>query len=96
MGRLIRNPWLQALLIWTAILAVLVIPLLPDAMTPLPPCNYHGVVNPDPALPTCPPDDANYAAIGAWLLALLWLAGGLIGLVAFGLTRLVRRLAQRR
>lgn len=90
MGRLFRNPWLRALLIWTAILAVLVISLLPEAMTPLPPCNYHGVVNPDPALPTCPPDAANYGVIGVSLLVLLWLAGGSIGLIAFALTRFLR------
>jgi hypothetical protein len=96
MGRLIRNPWLRALLIWTTILAVPIILLLPDALAPLPPCNYQGVVNPDPALPTCPPDYANYAAIGASLLALLWLAGGLIGLVGFALTLIGRWLAQQR
>ncbi len=90
MGRLFRNPWLRALLIWTAILAVPVISLLPEAMTPLPPCNHHGVVNPDPTLPTCPPDDANYEAIGASLLVLLWLAVASIGLAAFVLTRFLR------
>lgn len=91
MARLFRNPWL---LIWTAVLAVLVISLLAQAMTPLPPCNYHGVVNPDPALPTCPPDNANYGAIGASLLVVVWLAAGGIGLIAFTLARLLWR-AQR-
>ena len=76
--------------------AVLVIPLLPEAMTPFPPCNYHGVVNPNPALPTCPLDSANYAAIGLSLLVLLWLAVASIGLTAFALTRLVRWLRQQR
>jgi hypothetical protein len=84
------------LLIWTAMVAVLVIPLLPEAMTRFPPCNYHGVVNPDPALPTCPPDSANYAAIGLWLLVVLWLAVASIGLAAFALTRFVRWLRQQR
>jgi hypothetical protein len=96
MRGLFRNPWLRALLIWTAILAALVISLLPEAMTPFPPCNYRGVVNPDPALPACPPDDANYGAIGASLLVLLWLAGGSIGLIAFALTRFLRWRAQQR
>ena len=95
MASLLRNPWLRALLIWTAIVAVLVISLLPDAMTPFPPCNYHGVINPDPSLPTCPPDSANYAAIGASLLVMLWLAVVSIGLTAFAMTRLLRRRVQR-
>ena len=91
MRRVFRNPWLRALLIWTGIVAVLVISLLPDAMTPFPPCNYHGVTNPDPSLPTCPPDSANYGAIGASLLVLVWLAAFLIGLTLFALTRILRR-----
>jgi hypothetical protein len=91
MNRLFRNPWLRALLIWTVIVAALVIPLLPEAMTPLPPCNYREVINPDPALPPCPMDDANYAAIGVALLVLLWLVVAVIGLSAFALTRFLRR-----
>ncbi len=90
MRRLIQSSWFRALLIWTAIVAVLVIPLLPEALTPLPPCNYHGAVNQDPALPTCPPDNANYVAIGMSLLVLLWLAVASIGLIAFALTRVLR------
>lgn len=91
MRRVFRNPWLRALLIWTAIIAALVISLLPEAITPFPPCNYHGVINPDPSLATCPPDSANYEAIGASLLVLLWLAVVSIGLTAFALTRVLRR-----
>ena len=90
MRRLFRSPWFRVLLIWTAIVAALVISLLPEAMTPFPPCNYHGVVNPDPALRTCPPDNANYAAAGVSLLILLWLAVASIGLTAFALTRFLR------
>ena len=85
------NPWFRALLILTAVVAVLAIPLLPEAMTPLPPCNYHEDPNPDPALPSCPPDNANYAAIGVFLLVLVWLAVASVGLIAFALTRLLRR-----
>ena len=95
MRRLFRSPWFRALLIWTAIVAVLVISLLPEAMTPFPPCTYHGVVNPDPALPTCPPDYANYGTIGVSLLVLLWLAVASIGLTAFALTRFLRWRMQR-
>ena len=91
MHGLLLNPWFRALLILTAVVAVLVIPLLPEAMTPLPPCNYHGDPNPDPALPSCPPDNANYAGIGVFLLVLLWLAAASIGLIAYALTRLLRR-----
>ncbi len=91
MSHLFRNPWLRALLIWTAIVAAVVISLLPEATTPLPPCNYREVINPDPALPFCPPDNANYAAIGVSLLVLLWLAVAAIGLIAFALPRFLRR-----
>ena len=87
----LRSPWFRALLLLTAAVAVMVLPLLPEAMTPFPPCDYHGITNPDPALPTCPPDNANYAAIGASLLVLLWLVAVSIGLIAFALTRLLRR-----
>ena len=86
----LRSPWFRALLILTAVVAVLVIPLLPEAMTPLPPCNYHVDTNPDPALPTCPPDNANYGAIGVSLLLLLWLAAVSVGLIPFALTRFLR------
>jgi hypothetical protein len=96
MRRLFQSPWFRALLIWTAIVAVLVIPLLPEAMTPFPPCNYHGAVNQDPGLPTCPPDNANYGAIGLALLVLLWLAVASIGLIAFAVTRFLRWRMQQR
>jgi hypothetical protein len=90
MRGVLRSPWFRALLILTAAVAVLVIPLLPEAMTPLPPCNYHEATNPDPALPTCPPDNANYGAIGVALLILLWLVAASVGLIAFALTRFLR------
>lgn len=88
---MLRSPWLQGFLVLTAVVAVLIIAVLPEAMTPLPACNYHGVTNPDPALPVCPPDNANYAGIGASLLILLWLAAASIGLGAFALSQLLRR-----
>jgi len=54
------------------------------------PCNYQGAGNQDPALPTCPPDNANYAAIGMSLLIVLWLAGVVVALIALGTSWLVR------
>lgn len=39
-------------------------------------------------------DGANYAAIGASLLVMLWLAAAASGLIAFALTRPLRRAAR--
>ena len=89
MRRLLRNRWLVVLVIWTAFLAVPAVQLWPAANTPTPPCNYHGSGIQDPALPPCPPDGANYEAIGLSLLVVLWLAGVIIGLGALGISRLV-------
>ena len=94
MRRLPRRRGLLVLLIWTAFIAVPVVQLWPAANTPSSPCNYQGAGNQDPALPTCPPDDANYGAIGMSLLILLWLAGVVIGLVALGMSRVLSRSKQ--
>lgn len=90
MRRLLRSRWFWALLIWTAVIAVLGVPLWPAASTPLPPCNYPGAIAPENGLPTCPPDNANYEAIAVSLLVLLWLAVVLMGLIAFALSRFMR------
>lgn len=90
MRSLLRRRGLLVLLIWTALIAVPVVQLRPAANTPSPPCNYQGAGNQGPALPTCPPDDANYEAIGMSLLILLWLAGVIIGLIAMGISWFVR------
>lgn len=90
MRRLLQSPWFRALLIWTVVIAVLVVPLWPAASTPFPACNYPGAVAPDNGLATCPPDNANYEAIGVSLLVLLWLAGVLVGFIAFALSRFLR------
>jgi hypothetical protein len=90
MRRILRNPWSRALLIWSFMFALLVMPLWPAASTPLPACNYPGAVGPDNGLPTCPPDNANYEAIGISLLVLLWLAGVFVGFIAFALSRFLR------
>jgi hypothetical protein len=95
MRRLFRNRWLVVLLIWTAFLAVPAVQLWPAANTPTPPCNYHGSGVQDPALQTCPPDGANYEAIGMSLLVVLWLAGVTIGLTALGISRLVGKRRER-
>lgn len=94
MCSLLRRRGLLVLLIWTAFIAVPVVQLWPAANTTSPPCNYQGAGNQDPALPTCPPDDANYEAIGMSLLILLWLAGIVIGLIAVGVSWFVRRRTQ--
>ena len=91
MRRLLRNRWLVVLVIWTAFLAVPAVQLWPAANAPTAPCNYHGSGVQDPALPPCPPDGANYEAIGLSLLIVLWLGGVIIGLAVFGIARLVRR-----
>ncbi len=83
MRRLLRSPWIRVFLLWTAVIAVLAAPLVPAAATPLPRCAPNSASNPDPALPPCPPDDANYAAIGVFLLVVLWLAVGALLLIAF-------------
>ena len=85
MRRSVRNPWFRALLLWSIVIAALVLPLWPAASTPLPACNYAGGPALENGLPTCPPDNANYEAIGASLLVLLWLAGVMVGLMAFAL-----------
>ena len=95
MRRLLRNRWLVVLLVWTAFIAIPVVQLWPAANTPPPACNYQGSGIQDPALPPCPPDDANYEAIGMSLLIVLWLAGVIIGLSAFGISRLVGRRGKR-
>ena len=86
MRRLLQSRWLRALLAWTAFIAVPVVLLWPTATAPFPPCNYQGAGNPDPTVPTCPPDNANYDAIGVSLLTLLWLAGISVGLMAFAIS----------
>lgn len=88
--RLLRNRSLVVLLIWTAFIAIPVVQLWPAASTLLPPCNYHGSGIQDPALPPCPPDGANYEAIGVSLLVVLWLAGLTIGLSALAISRFLR------
>ena len=65
-------------------------PLWPAATTPFAPCAWPGVAAPDPALPPCPPDDANYEAIGVFLLLVLWAVGVVVLVVAFAVAR-VRR-----
>ena len=95
MRRLFRSRWLWVLLIWTAFIAVPVVQLWPAANAPLPPCNYQGLGNEENGLLTCPPDNANYEAIGMSLLILLWLAGIVIGLIAFAISRFVRRQGRR-
>ncbi|HYI66951.1 MAG TPA: hypothetical protein VEW95_08525 [Candidatus Limnocylindrales bacterium] len=87
MRRLLRNRWLVVLVIWTAFLAIPAVQLWPAANTPAPACNYHGSGIQDPALPPCPPDGANYEAIGLSLLVVLWLAGVTIGLGALAVSR---------
>lgn len=91
MRRLLRSGWIRAFLVWTAIIAVLIVPMWPAATTAFPPCNSGGATSPDPALPTCPPDNANYEAIGVFLYAVLWLIGAIIMLVAFAVSRARRR-----
>jgi hypothetical protein len=78
------------LLIWTAFLAIPVVQLWPEATAPSPLCNSQGAGNQDPALPTCPPDNANYEAIGISLLIVLWLAGVVVALIALGISWLAR------
>ncbi len=91
MRRLIWGRWLWVLLIWTSFIAVPMVLLWPAATAQPSACNYQGAVNQDPALPTCPPDNANYEAILMSLLILLWLAGTVIGLGAVAISRFVRR-----
>jgi hypothetical protein len=93
--RLIRRRWFVVLLVWTAFLAIPLVQLWPEATATLPPCNYHGAANQDPALPPCPPDDANYEAIGVSLLIVVWLVGVVIGTIALGISWLVRRRKER-
>jgi hypothetical protein len=78
-------------LIWTAFIAVPVVLLWPAANAPLAPCNYRGAGNQDPALPTCPPDNANYEAVLMSLLIVVWLAGIVIGLALLAISRFLRR-----
>ena len=86
-----RGPWFRAFLVWSVLFAVLALSLWPAASTPRPLCNPPGAVAPDNVLPTCPPDDANYAAIGLSLLTLLWVAGAVVWLMAFGAAWFGRR-----
>jgi hypothetical protein len=90
-GRLRRHPWLLTLAAWTVLIAVLVVPLLPAASAPFPPCNPGGAINPDPSLLTCPMDDANYEAIAVFLYLVLWAFGILVLVVAFAISRMARR-----
>jgi hypothetical protein len=89
--RLVRNRLIWVLLIWTVFIAVPIVLLWPAANAPLPPCNYPGGGAQDPALPTCPPDNANYEAILMSLLVLVWLAGIVCGLISLGISRFLRR-----
>ena len=91
MRNLLRSPWIRAFLLWTAIIAILVVPLWPAATTPFAPCVSPGEVSPDPALLPCPPDDANYEGIGIFLLLVLWTAGVVILLVGSFIARIARR-----
>jgi hypothetical protein len=88
---LLRSPWIRAFLLWTALIAILVVPLWPAATTPFAPCVGPGEASPDPALPPCPPDDANYEGIGIFLLLVLWIAGVVILFVGFVIARVARR-----
>jgi hypothetical protein len=96
MKRMFGSGWLRAFVIWTALIVVLTVPFWSAATTPSRPCAYPGAVNQDATLPPCPPDDANYEAIGIGLLVLLWFGGTAVLLVAFGLSRVRRWLGARR
>jgi len=95
LARLRRHPWRLTLAAWTVLIAVLVVPLLPAASAPLPPCNPSGAINPDPSLITCPMDDANYEAIAVFLYLVLWAFGILVLVVAFAVSRIARRSGER-
>jgi hypothetical protein len=94
--RLLGSRWVRAFVIWTALIAVLIVPLWPAASAPFPPCAYQGAANQDTGLPPCPPDNANYEAIGVFLLILLWSSGIVILLLAFALARVARWHGDRR
>jgi Trk-type K+ transport system membrane component len=94
--RFFRSRWTLAFLTWTALIAVQVIPLWPAATAPFPPCVYQGADRPDPSLPVCPPDNANYEAIGVFLLLLVWLGGIGVLFVAFAVSRLAGRARSQR
>ena len=91
MRGLLRSPWLRAFLLWTALIAIMIVPLWPAATTPFAPCALHGAAFPDPALPPCPPDNANYEGIGIFLLLLLWVGGVVILMVGSHIARVARR-----
>jgi hypothetical protein len=95
-GRLRRHPWFLALLIWTGLLALAILPRVPGATRPFPPCNYQGSTFQDPALPTCPMDMFNVDALFVFLVVALWIVGVIVGCAAFAVSRLGRWLAHRR
>ena len=94
MRRFLRGTWFRVFLLWSVLIAALALPMWPKAVTPREPCNYAGAVAPDNGLPTCPPDDANYEAIGVSLLIVLWVAGAVVWLTAFAAAWLWRRQAR--
>jgi hypothetical protein len=84
-------PWVVAALLWTAPI-LLLIALNWAAATAMPaPCGYQGDPNRDLSLPPCPMDDVNVAAVFVVLLALLWIVGMIIVLLAYAISRLARR-----
>ena len=88
-----RSPWLRALLVWTAFIAILIVLRLPGASAP-PPCGAPSAGAPDPSLPSCGADYINLDALAICLLGLLWLAGLALEAVAWGVARLARWLLQ--
>jgi hypothetical protein len=84
---LLRSPWLRAFLLWTALIAIPVLLLWPAATTPFAPCVSPNATIPDPTLPPCPPDDANYEGIFILLLLILWAAGVAVVMVGYLVAR---------
>jgi hypothetical protein len=93
---LTRNPWLRTFVIWTAIIALLIVLRLPGASVSPAPCNALGAGNPDPAFPTCAIDDFNADGLLIFLLVVLWIGGIAIEAVAFAISRLANRLRRPR
>jgi hypothetical protein len=79
--------WRLAFVIWTIVIVIAMVPSWPAATAPQPPCAYAGNPNPNPALPICPMDGANYAGLAVLLLFALWVIGLLVLLTAFVVSR---------
>jgi hypothetical protein len=91
-----RNPWLRSFVIWTALIALLIVVRLPGASVSPAPCNAHGTGNPDPALPLCGLDDFNADGLVIFLLVVLWFGGIAVEAVAFAVARLANWLRRPR